>query len=199
MNIFLTSYDPQACAQALDDKRVVNQTLETAQLLCSALRMNGCRDKRLCLLSHQHHPVTKWVASSYAHWFWTYSLFMALGQEKLVRFPQNPPHKSWERLSGVLPKLAQKSELRFKTAEDETLFCNCARNSSLNLDFTAVASPVSAYRLYLMARWGLDKKEPRWSNRDRPDWVWPRKEDWVLLAREYNPCADSKVMLGRFI
>lgn len=36
MNIFVTSADPAACERDLDDKRVVNMVLETAQMLCTA-------------------------------------------------------------------------------------------------------------------------------------------------------------------
>lgn len=175
MNIFVTSSDPRECARALDDKRVVNQTRETAQLLCSALRLHDCEDPRLMRLAHPHHPVTKWVASSYARWLWTYEHFVALGLEKIIRYPSNKAHKNWTELLGILPELAAKT---YFPAFPVLPFCNAAQRKEFSLDFTTVPNVPAAYRQYLCHRWAQDKRQPQWTNREPPDWALP----WLSIG-----------------
>lgn len=183
MNIFVTSSDPRACARALDDKRVVNQTRETAQLLCSALRLHGCDDPRLMRLAHPHHPVTKWVASRYTRWLWTYEHFVSLGLEKIIRYPNNKAHKNWVELLGILPELASKTyyEDYFPSGPLES-FCNAAQRKEFNLDFTSIPNVPAAYRQYLCCRWAQDKRQPQWTNRKPPNWTLP----WLVIRGEIN-------------
>lgn len=149
MNLFYTEAAPEACAEALDDKRVNNQIRETAQLLCSALRMHGCGDPRLMKATHTGHPVTKWVASSYANWNWTFDHFKALAAEKLVRWPDNPPHKNWRELGPILQHLA----MEFMNKGWYTTPVNCASRTDMNLDFRSWPDTIQAYRIYMCHRW----------------------------------------------
>lgn len=166
MNIFLTDPSPTACAHALDDRRVNNQTRETAQLLCTALRTHGCDDPRLMRVAHPHHPVTKWVTASRSNWLWTLEHFLALGAEKSVRYPDNPAHRNWLELRDVLPAME-----RVLPAGDLRPFVNCARRVDLDVDFTHVDDVTVAYRMYLEARWRLDSRAPAWSHRGEPAWL----------------------------
>lgn len=58
MNIFATSPDPTACAQALDDKRVVKMVLESAQVICTVLNSRGIPTPYRS--THEHNPITLW-------------------------------------------------------------------------------------------------------------------------------------------
>lgn len=60
MNLFVTSKDPEACAQVLDSKRVVKMTLETCQLLASAVNIHTGLE-RVC---------ADWVKSIYSFRSW---------------------------------------------------------------------------------------------------------------------------------
>ena len=70
MNIFVTDPCPKISAQNLDNKRVVKMLLESAQLLSTAITLNG--GKGIYKPTHIHHPCTKWVAHSYQNWLWLF-------------------------------------------------------------------------------------------------------------------------------
>ena len=165
MNIFLTATSPILAAQALDDRRVNNQVRETAQLLSTALRSFGIDDWRLLKSTHVSHPVTKWVMLTRGNFDWTLQHFDALGREKSVRYPDNPPHKNWAELMDVfLDYLPQVPEGKLLP------FVNCAARADMDLDFKHISDPVQAYRLYLSARWQRDSIPPAWTNRGAPFW-----------------------------
>lgn len=168
MNLFITHASPLASAQALDDKRVVNQIRETGQLLCTSLQVRGCRDSRLMRPTHENHPVTLWVGRSRANWNWTFRHFEALAAEKQRRWPSNSPHKNWVELGGVLPGLADQTFLDHPGCL--VGFQNSARNESLDLDFTHIPNVPTAYREYLNARWRLASVPPRWTTTGAPLW-----------------------------
>lgn len=49
-------------------------------------------------------------------------------------------------------------------------FCNAASNKAMGLDFTSAPDTIKAYRAYLVARWGLDRRAPTWTGRQPPLW-----------------------------
>lgn len=163
MQLFITNPNPIICAQVLDNKRVNNQTRETAQLLCTALHLNGVEADWLMKPTHKNNPITKWVSSSYEAYFWTLQHFLALGGEKRLRWPDNPPHKNWVELRHPLAVSAWRMPNKHWQP-----FPNCAARSSLGIDFTAVADTHRAYKSYLLARWSLEN--PVWTNRSEPAW-----------------------------
>ena len=154
MNIFATSPNPSACAQALDDKRVVKMCLETTQLLSTALVTHLVSGENLYKPTHNHHPCTLWTAYSFSNFNWLLDHGLYLFKEYYNRFKKE--HASVEvmnrcyRLRHFIPKLSR------------TPFPNCARRADLGLDFTAL--PVhDAYRAYLNARWKGDLRPPKWN------------------------------------
>jgi len=174
MNIFATSKNPVACAQALDDKRVISQIRETGQLLTTALRRHGFAvtakhdfSKPPPATAHPHHPVTKWVGDTIGNWDWTMEHFEALLDEKMVRWPDNEPH-SYAQL--VKLKVDAKTLLS-RLPQQRTIFSNSAANKDLGLDFTHIKNVNLAYREYVKVRWSMDKREPKWTNRGKPKWA----------------------------
>jgi hypothetical protein len=69
MNIFVLSEDPQQAARDQCDKHVVKMPLETAQMLCTALRQHGCDDVPY-KSAHAKHPCTLWTAACRDNFLW---------------------------------------------------------------------------------------------------------------------------------
>ena len=59
MNIFVLDYNLEKCAQYHCDRHVVKMILESAQILSTALRMNGI--VKGYRLTHINHPFTVWT------------------------------------------------------------------------------------------------------------------------------------------
>lgn len=90
MNIFAVSDCPVTCAKALDNKRLVKMTLETAQLLCGAVVV--CGGQAPYKLTHKNHPAAVWARKSQGNYLWLIAHFKALGAEYTKRFGKT--HKS---------------------------------------------------------------------------------------------------------
>lgn len=156
MNVFATYDSPWACAEALDDKRVVKMTLETTQLLCTALHAYG--KKVPYKPTHLKHPITLWALQE-PSMAWLIQHGYALCHEYTHRYgKQHACQKVLERIERHVPRCRITRH-----------FVNAARHRSLELDFTHL--PVhEAYRAYLSARWISDKRKPIWTNREPPEW-----------------------------
>jgi len=153
MNIFVTSTNPAECAHYLDDKRVVKMVLESTQLLCTAINEHGGTSPYRS--THKNHPCSVWVRENYSNWKWLWEHAMALAWEYSTRY--NKIHKCQAILEALLP-----FGLHWIPSGELTSFPNCARNKSLNLDYTHVENTQIAYQLYLNDRWDLDKRKPTW-------------------------------------
>lgn len=84
MNIFFLSWSPFYAAVLQCDKHVVKMTIETAQLLSSALHILGCDS--IYRPTHLHHPTTKWVADSPDNFMWAVEHGLTLGEEYIRRY-----------------------------------------------------------------------------------------------------------------
>lgn len=104
MNIFAISDRPVECAQMLDDRRLVKMVLETAQLLCTAARINDYvvpeLKPNLYNNTHVNHPCSIWARANFNNYYWLYTLFNNLSAEYTHRY--NKVHKSWHKLYGLL-------------------------------------------------------------------------------------------------
>ena len=100
MNRFFIYRCPRKSARYMCDKHIVKMPLEEAQQLCTAHRWLDGDDeadaKGLYNSAHLNHPASVGVRSSYDNYMWAYMHFQALLDEKLRRYPDNPPHKSGE-------------------------------------------------------------------------------------------------------
>ena len=150
MNIFVTSYDPVACARFLDDKRLIKMILESAQLLSTAL--NECNGPEVYKTTHKNHPCSIWVRQSRFNYKWLLDHFLALCHEYTKRF--NKTHKCYGYYSvfnagiPLLPDLPR------------TPFINCT-------PFKDIKDVHLAYRECLKQKWDTDKTNNRpakWTN-----------------------------------
>ena len=79
MNIFFLDRDPALAARFCSDQHVVKMVLETAQILCTALRRHGIPAPYKP--THPRHPCVLWAGDSLPHWQWTRRLGLELGME----------------------------------------------------------------------------------------------------------------------
>lgn len=162
MNIFVSDNDPKVSAINLDDKRVVKMILETAQLLSTAIIMNG--GEAPYKATHKKHPSTIWAANSKSNFMWLVEHGLALGNEYTLRFGKQ--HKSISIITHII-----QNEL-FKVIPDGELqtFANCTANQTKGISYKHLEDPVEAYRAYLSARWDTDTLVPKWTCRAKPEW-----------------------------
>lgn len=167
MNIFVLDQDPVLAAQMQCDKHVIKMTLETVQLLSTAItELGGTGPYKP---THKNHPCAIWARQSYKNWCWLFQHGRALAAEYQYRYGKEH----------ACAKLLTKTELRFPDVpKPNTLYTppqcmpdHCKVNPNRNVWFDAV----DAYRRYYV----FEKLQfARWTRRPRPDW-W----DQILRTR----------------
>lgn len=172
MNIFALSDSPILSARYQHDKHVVKMTLETAQLVSQAVRLNeswrqcvpvGDIHKRLYKTTHAYHPCSVWARRSVANLSWLCQHGLALADEYSHRFWRT--HKSRQIIEfvhdSVIPSLP--SDGIGLTDFAQAMPDDCKDDDS-----------VLAYRLYYVRH--RIKPDSKWTNRrqDLPDWLLER-------------------------
>lgn len=175
MNIFPTHRDPFKAAEALDDKRIVRQASEVVIMLGGVMPLMGMASP-YAVTRQPGHKLNKWLLAETDNFRWTMEYAYACNvlyrqiygranacTEPLLAirrtFIQEASRASWPVSPGGMiapPKPAT--------------FCNAASNKKLGLDFTSAPDTIKAYRAYLVARWGLDRRAPTWTGRQPPLW-----------------------------
>ena len=155
MNIFATSNCPIESATFLDDKRCIKMCLESAQLLSTALRVNGYKGDDVYKIAHLNHPSSIWCRTTQGNYKWLLEHFRALCEEYTRRTGKT--HAS----SKLLPIFERGVSLI--PAGERMPFSNNARNLTKGVDFTHETDVTLAYQLYLSVRWESDKREPKWT------------------------------------
>lgn len=100
MNIFRLDDSPEIAASQMCDKHVVKMITESCQLLatCFTLDRLAADDcpRTMTGRARRHfnpkHPSSLWILESSANMHWLVQHTKALLQEKLIRYPSNPPH-----------------------------------------------------------------------------------------------------------
>jgi hypothetical protein len=152
MNIFVTDLDPVACAQALDDKRVIKMILESAQMLSTAINVLG--GKGPYKTTHANHPCSVWARTSNANYYWLLNHFQALCDEYSSRYGKI--HKC----NDYYPEFSLGASL--VPVGDLTPFANCTPHKDLET--------LTAYRLTMKEKWASDKRAPTWKNGCKTTW-----------------------------
>lgn len=156
MNIFHTSDDPRECALALDDLRVNKMIIETAQLLCTALRLAGVEDDRLYRVTHQNHPSAIWVRESRSNFDWTVQHGIALADA------YTDIREREHATLGTLLRCRDYCEVIRPGAL--TPFANCSMIKSEKIP------TVRSYQLTMDIKWEFDVRKPTWIGRGPPTW-----------------------------
>lgn len=155
MNIFFTSTDPVECARSLDDKRLVKMPVESVQMLSSAIYRHG--GVPVYRVAWTKHPCTIWSGDSRENFEWHLELLKAMNDEFSYRYGKD--HGSF--LAGYR---ALKDQAILVPEIARSRFVNCSL-------FKEEPDVIKAYRMTMIQKWKNDKRPPRWTNRDMPQWV----------------------------
>lgn len=176
MNIFFIHEDPIKAAKMQCDKHVVKMILESAQMLCTAHRMND--GKKMKVLSkngrnistwvvsgdsndilyksaHPNHPSTIWVRSAADNYQWLYKHFVSLCKEYTFRYGRH--HLSETKLLDYLAKCPE------NIASGGTEVPLAMPDEFKELD------KINAYRRYYKHK--KDTIDMRWTKRTQPEWI----------------------------
>jgi hypothetical protein len=141
-------------AQCLADQHVVKMTLESTQLVCTALQLRGVTHTSLYRPTHKHHPCTQAAANDHHYFWWVVEHGMALAAEYLFRF---------KKTHGALGRL----ELAARVARLKRPYGDLspARWPMAMPDEFKGDDPHEAYTRYLKAKyatWKTTGSAPRW-------------------------------------
>lgn len=84
MNIFVVELDPIAAAKCLIDRHITKMTLESSQMLATAIHLSG--GKATYKPTHINHPCNKWVRQSKSNYLWLFEHLEALSDEYTGRY-----------------------------------------------------------------------------------------------------------------
>ncbi len=169
MNIFALCDSPVLAAQVQHDKHVVKMTLESAQLISTALRLRSdwldhCpAPSKLYKTTHKHHPCSKWSRMNANNFRWLCNHGLALAREYQFRFWRT--HKSQLviqlglEVAKKLPILGNGTTTPFAMAMPDKYKTN---------------DPVLSYRMYYLAE--KVKPDSKWTDRRAtlPDWLFEK-------------------------
>lgn len=151
MNIFYLDKDIGRCAQYHCDKHVIKMILESAQILCSVLRIHHMDAPYKA--THVKHPCVIWVNQSLSNWLWLKALASALNDEYKYRFNHTKNHKSFDViLSLETPPIPDLGLTERPQALPEEL---------------KQKDPIQAYRQYYQAH---KQHLAQWTKRKKPNW-----------------------------
>lgn len=153
MNIFYLDEDIVACARSHADCHVVKMILESAQMLCAVLNVNGIDAPYRS--THIKHPCTIWAGASLDNWLWLRKLTLALDEEYRYRFVHSDSHRSAQVVSELtLPPIQSIGLTEHAQAMPE--------------QYKIPSDPISAYRHYY-----LNEKSHllKYTRREAPIWV----------------------------
>ena len=153
MNIFVTDKDPQISAKSLDDLRLIKMTLESTQLLMTALNYYGVETPYKP--THVNHPCSKWVRESRSNYLWLIDHYMFLCDEYHTRFNKQHKCREYANMLFLNAELIPEGSL--------TPFTNCTI-------FKEEPDVFVAYKKALNDKWKNDKRSPKWTNSTQPSW-----------------------------
>ena len=167
MNIFYLSEHAQIAARMQCDQHVVKMTLESAQMLCTAI--NVCGGESPYKTTHLNHPCSIWARHNYDNFMWLKRHALELAYEYTRRFGK--VHKSQaviehcaievERVRALFGR-GPGNTLRFGPTEGRTKPPLCMPDKYKTDDH------VQSYRAYYLgekrsfARWSKTREAPRW-------------------------------------
>lgn len=156
MNIFFLHPDPAEAARLHCDKHVGKMLVETAQMLSTALRLNGF--DLGYKPAYVNHPMTVWVRSGAANYGWALDLADGLAAEFTHRFGRE--HKT----AGVLEELRHGGDWAARLGE--------GRSTPVPLcmpePYKVAGDPVASYRNFYRAE---KARFARYTNRPVPDFM----------------------------
>lgn len=154
MNIFYLARAPEQAAQMACDQHVVKMILETAQILSTALYLNGEWKTGMYKPTHEHHPCVLWAHEFAGNYAW----LLDYGYELLHEY--NYRYHKIHAARKVYHKLSYASMSKFG-ASIFTSPPQCMPDRYKHWN------PVTAYRNYYI---GEKSRFARWTVRPAPNW-----------------------------
>ena len=152
MNIFKLDKPIRSCAEMHCDKHVSKMILESAQMLCTALWINGQSAPYKAV--HAKHPCTLWAAESLDNWMWLKELAIYLNEEFCWRYDRTQNHKSADVVISLPTPLIESKGLQ-------------QHPQCMPEEYKVLDNPVKAYRSYYM---GEKQSFAQWTKREVPEW-----------------------------
>ncbi len=156
MNIFVVDPDTWKCAQALDDLRLNKMIIETAQLLSTAMHVQGYTGNDIYKISHVNHPCAVWARQTQANYKWLLLYMSDLVEERMNRTGKN--HKSYQIFNSLC------GGTKLMPPGDLTPWPNCTPNKH-------ITDIHEAYKVTMRDKWANDKRTPKWTNANKPSWA----------------------------
>ncbi len=166
MNIFLLDHDLDTCARYHCDKHVVKMTLETAQILCSALHLLGVPHNGY-KPSHIHHPCVVW-ATRLPHFIWLRRFGRALSAEYTRRFQRE--HKSLQVINALpIPEMTVASPKYWALAMPPQYILYDYIDFGIGKALDFIPDYVESYRSYYRSKLGTF--DMKYTNTEVPSWL----------------------------
>ena len=157
MNLFYIERQPVAAAQALCDKHVLKQGLETSQMLSTAHRLLETPQAPFVYkVTHKNHPSTKWLRSSQLAYKWGLEHMEALFAEYSHRYGKI--HKTEREKLHYLKIIPQDLPQAPFVEPPQCMYDECRGSDT-----------VAAYRTYYRTR--RNEIDMRWTKRAVPEWL----------------------------
>ena len=153
MNIFVLDEDPRQAARDQCDKHVVKMPLESAQMLCTALRQNGQHEVPY-KAAHVKHPCTLWSAATRSNFLWLVRHGLELCEEYTRRYKKVHASQSVIVVAGSLAEHIPEGGL--------TTFAQAMPDECKHPD------PVVAYRTYYVS---TKQRMLQYTKRPSPDFL----------------------------
>ena len=182
MNIFVLDKNLRASIQMHIDRHVIKMPLEAAQMLSTNYAIDTFLGYRPEMLNkkerdyvkektrsnwefykptHINHPCTIWGRTNLSNYNYIYNYCQELNEEKLFRWPKNPPHKS-ALLMQTMPSPVNLPE------GPQTPIALCMFE-----EYKDPENPIESYRAFYYGEKQFDRSGnsmARWTNRKPPEW-----------------------------
>ena len=159
MNRFILADTPQESARMMCDKHVVKMILEEAQMLYTALALNGIDVADGYKPTHKAHPCTLWTAENSANYGYGVRLLEAMGDEYTYRYGKT--HKTIRNhldllkfYESLMPQASTVTDWQFAGSEDAQRF-------------STLSECVDRYHRYYRE---TKRHIAKWSKRNVPKW-----------------------------
>ena len=161
MNIFFLDNCPVQSAKWLVDKHVCKMLLETMQMACTAYHLQNIEAPYK--ISHQNHPSSKWLRTSYDNFLWGIEHAYAIADEYTERYGKR--HKSEDVLDWIESNMWQ---LSFDS-NDLTPYAIAITEDAIcrTLPEFVQVDTVGKYKLYYQ----YDKKHLQSWKQNKPEWI----------------------------
>lgn len=152
MQIFASDPSPYISAIVLDNARLGKMIIEAGQILSSVW---GGPYKA----THTNHPAMKWCRDDWRNYNWLLWHYYSLSTEWFDRFGKHHGASRWYKF--FTDMLEKNGIIYYK--ETEITHINMT-------DFKHIPDVYEAYKQALISKWDNDKRAPKWTNREKPDW-----------------------------